>query len=188
MDQQQFGKRIKALRVGKKMTLKQVSEKTELSISFLSQVERSKSSVTLESLTKISEALGVSPSYFFSAEQNQPKSRLRRGDRQTASTVSPSPFVYEDLSSDFIEPLFTPMLVTLYPHEEKGKPFIHKGQEFLYILEGIFTILLGEEEHDLYPGDSIHMESSTPHNWFNRTDSPVRFLYVNSPSGPIKKH
>lgn len=47
-----LGKLIKALRVGKRKTLKQISEKTELSISFLSQVERGKSSITLESLKK----------------------------------------------------------------------------------------------------------------------------------------
>lgn len=60
-----IGAKIKSLRKERKLTLKQIADQTNLSISFLSQVERSKSSITLESLKKISEALGVNPSYFF---------------------------------------------------------------------------------------------------------------------------
>lgn len=66
-----IGVKIKSLRKERKLTLKQIADQTNLSISFLSQVERSKSSITLESLKKISEALGVNPSYFFQS----PKSR-----------------------------------------------------------------------------------------------------------------
>ncbi|MED4584001.1 XRE family transcriptional regulator [Brevibacillus choshinensis] len=174
-----LGKLIKALRVGKKKTLKQISEKTELSISFLSQVERGKSSITLESLKKISEALEVSPSYFFADEPTQSKTLLRRGSHEPERSHL-APFVYEDLSGDLANPSMEPILVTLQPHDEKGTPFVHKGQEFVYVLEGVLTLLLGDEEYDLYPGDSIHMESSTPHNWFNRTSERVRFLCVNS--------
>jgi transcriptional regulator with XRE-family HTH domain len=176
-----IGKLIKALRVGQKKTLKQLSEKTELSISFLSQVERGKSSVTLESLKKIAEALDVSPSYFFASETAQSKPVLRRGGHAPAR-FRQSSFIYEDLSKDIANPVMEPILVTLQPDGEKGTPFAHKGQEFVYVLEGVLTLLLGDEEHDLYPGDSIHMESSTPHNWFNRTREPVRFLCVNARS------
>ncbi|MGG1660665.1 helix-turn-helix domain-containing protein [Brevibacillus sp. NRS-1366] len=174
-----IGKLIKSLRVGKKKTLKQISEKTELSISFLSQVERGKSSITLESLKKISEALEVSPSYFFSENPSQAKTKLRRGNPEPTKPT-PFPFVYEDLSGELANPSMEPILVTLLPHEYKGIPFVHKGQEFVYVLEGVLTLLFGDEEHDLYPGDSIHMESSTPHNWLNRTGERVRFLCVNS--------
>ncbi|MEJ8544126.1 helix-turn-helix domain-containing protein [Brevibacillus borstelensis] len=176
-----IGKRMKARRLEKQLTLKQVAEKTELSISFLSQVERSKSSVTLESLTKISEALDVSPSYFFPQEKSPNSYILRKGSGDELHSGQ-SRFMYKDLSADIPAPLFEPILVTLLPDDEKGTPFAHKGQEFLYVLEGVLTILMGSEEHDLYPGDSVHMESSTPHNWYNRTDNPVKFLMVSSPA------
>lgn len=174
-----IGVLIKSLRLGKKRTLKQISEKTELSISFLSQVERGKSSITLESLKKISEALEVSPSYFFSEKPSAQSDRVRRGGQKPA-LPSGFPFVYEDLSGDLANRLLEPILVTLQPHEDSGTPFVHKGQEFVYVLEGVLTLLIGEEEHDLHPGDSIHMDSTTPHNWLNRTGEVVRFLCVNS--------
>jgi len=73
-----------------------------------------------------------------------------------------------------------PILVTLQPHDGKGTPSVHKGQEFMYVLEGVLTLLAGDEEYDLYPGDSIHLDSSTPRSWINRTRERVRFLCVNS--------
>ncbi|UKL00325.1 helix-turn-helix domain-containing protein [Brevibacillus brevis] len=174
-----IGVLIKSLRVGKKKTLKQIAEKTQLSISFLSQVERGKSSITLESLKKISEALGVSPGYFFSGESIGGNERVRRASR-ARSQLQRAPFMYEDLSGQLANPSLVPILVTLSPHGEKGTPFAHKGQEFIYVLDGVLTLLLGEEEHDLFPGDSIHMESSVPHNWVNRTGEVTKFLCVNS--------
>lgn len=47
-----IGKKLKLLRKERKLTLKSLAEQTGVSISFLSQVERGKSSVTLESLKK----------------------------------------------------------------------------------------------------------------------------------------
>ncbi|TGV29593.1 cupin domain-containing protein, partial [Mesorhizobium sp. M00.F.Ca.ET.186.01.1.1] len=105
--------------------------------------------------------------------------RVRRGGQKPA-LPSGFPFVYEDLSGDLANRLLEPILVTLQPHEDSGTPFVHKGQEFVYVLEGVLTLLIGEEEHDLHPGDSIHMDSTTPHNWLNRTGEVVRFLCVNS--------
>ena len=47
------------------MTLKELSEKTKLSIGFLSQMERGITAVATDSLSEIAEALGVDLSYFF---------------------------------------------------------------------------------------------------------------------------
>ncbi|KEK24617.1 helix-turn-helix domain-containing protein [Bacillus gaemokensis] len=174
-----IGRKIKALRLEKRMTLKQVSEKTNLSISFISQVERSKSSITLESLKKISEALHVSPSCFFPDTKKKAKSLVRRG-AQNEEHVNYSKFVYTNLSGNVSNPHFEPILVTLHSGEEKGNPYSHTGQEFVFVLEGALTIMLESEEYELHPGDSIHLESSTPHNWFNHTEKPAKFLFVSS--------
>lgn len=171
---------IKRLRKSKKMTLKEVSEKTDLSISFLSQLERSLCSVTLHSLRKISEALDVSPSYFFPDSIQMDKDMIRRGAfRQSEHKSS---FIYSDLSGDVSNPIFVPILVTLLPGDKRETPFSHEGQEFIYVTDGILTIILDNTEYDLFPGDSIHMNSTIPHNWFNKTDKPTNFIFVSSTS------
>lgn len=60
-----IGKKIKKLRTNKKLTLKELSEKTNLSIGFLSQLERGLTTVAIDSLTKIAKELDVSLTYFF---------------------------------------------------------------------------------------------------------------------------
>jgi transcriptional regulator with XRE-family HTH domain len=175
-----IGKRIKAIRLKKKMTLKQVAEKTELSISFLSQVERSQSSITLTSLKKVAEALGVSAAHLFPPDDIQKASIIRQGSRKQLQ-FHQSSFIYTNLSGDLSNPIFEPILATLLPGEKKASPLSHQGQEFGYVLEGVLTILLEHEQYELYPGDSIHIDSTTPHNWINLTNNPVKVLWVISP-------
>jgi DNA-binding NtrC family response regulator len=54
-----IGKTIRGLRKDEKLTLKQLSRRTGLSVSLLSQIERAESSASVSSLYKISSALGV---------------------------------------------------------------------------------------------------------------------------------
>lgn len=176
-----FGGRLKDIRKSKKMTLKQVSEKTKLSIGFLSQVEHSKSSLTLESLIKLSEALGVSPSEFFSEEKPvEQQNMIVNKQSSLTEDVMVSDFIYKDLSGKFPNQKFIPTLVTLRPRNEGVRPLGHQGQEFIFVLDGILTVIFEAEEVQLNPGESIHMESTIPHNWINRTNESVRILYISS--------
>lgn len=176
---QTIGQKIKALRKEQQLTLKEVAEKTNLSISFLSQVERQKSSLTLESLKKISDVLQVNPSYFFNDDDDQ-QPKIIRGIDDTADDLDVTSFVYRDLSRKDRTLGFTPLLVTLFPGDNKGRPFTHHGKEFLYVLEGQLTVQLNEEEYILRPHDTIIIDASQPHYWLNLTEEPVKFLCVSS--------
>src|SRR5690625_2611311 len=110
-----IGKRLKNLRANRNMTLKNVSEATGLSEGFLSQVEHAKSSITIESLMKISEAFKVNPSFFSSetAEEEQRKKIQinKNGSNKVEEVISD--FIYTDLSGSFPDQKFLPTLVTL---------------------------------------------------------------------------
>ena len=56
---EEIAKRFKKLRNQQNLTLKEISDKTGLSISFLSQVERGTSSLAITSLKKIADALNA---------------------------------------------------------------------------------------------------------------------------------
>ena len=174
---EKLGVSIKDLRLMKRMTLSDVSKKSGLSISFLSQVERSKSSVTMTSLKKISEALGVNVSHFFQATATHSASITRKEDRKELNYRDMS-FSFANLGGDFQNPIFEPIIATLLSGETQKKPYSHKGQEFLYVLEGTLTVILNNEEQLLYPGDSLHIESTNPHTWFNASEEPVKLLIV----------
>ncbi len=40
---------------------------------------------------------------------------------------------------------------------------IHEGEEFIYVLNGIAELKIGDEVFDLEPGDSVYYLSTTPH-------------------------
>lgn len=54
-----IGKNIRELRKGRGLTLKQMSRRTKLSVSLLSQIERAESSASVSSLFKVATALDV---------------------------------------------------------------------------------------------------------------------------------
>lgn len=160
-----IGEKIRKIRKEKKMTLKELSEQTGVSISFLSQVERNKCNVTLESLRKISDALRVNPSIFFSDSTPQSKS---------------FPFFYKDLSNNIQGASFHPILVTLKPKENKGQEFSHYGHEFIYVLSGVLTVSLEGKMFELKKGESIMFESSRNHYWWNDGEVEAEFLLVST--------
>ncbi|MDN4493168.1 helix-turn-helix domain-containing protein [Ureibacillus aquaedulcis] len=163
-----IGEILRKTRKTKKMTLKSLSEKTGVSISFLSQVERDKCNVTLESLRKISDALNVNPSIFFSESK----------DESFGEKIFP--FYYEDLSNNITQASFHPILVTLKPKENVGNEFTHYGHEFIYVIKGTLTISLEGKITELHATDSMMLESTRHHYWWNNSEEEVQFLLVST--------
>ena len=62
-----IGAKIRELRKERTLTLKQLGNKTGLSVSLISQIELGKSAASVSTLYKLSTALGVSMSYLFEA-------------------------------------------------------------------------------------------------------------------------
>ena len=176
-----LGEKIKDLRTEKGLTLKELSNLTAFSISFLSLVERGQSSLSITSLAKIAEALGVTTSYFFPPPPAAAHV-VRKGSRREFRLES-SPIVYSLLSGNLPNRAIEPILVTLPPNatQAEAKPYAHKGEEFAYILEGTLVLIIDGQEYLLEAGDSIHFDSGAPHLWENRTGFPVKALWVNTP-------
>ena len=63
------GNRIKKLRTKKKMTLKELSLLSDLSVGFLSQLERGLTSVAIDTLEQLSRIFNVDISFFFIMQQ-----------------------------------------------------------------------------------------------------------------------
>jgi uncharacterized cupin superfamily protein len=100
-----------------------------------------------------------------------------------AFRIENSKYVYFSLAGDMEDKRIDPMLVVLLPGEsrEEVAPFCHEGEEFVYVLEGILTFFMEDKEYELYPGDSFHIQSSTPHNWANFTNRLTKILYIVTP-------
>lgn len=175
MSANHLGIKIKKIRSERGMTLKTLADRTGFSISFLSQLERGKSSATLESLKKISIAFGVNPSYFFEEEETDSRQSLIIDQRMDAHHI-----YYKDLGTTVTDRDFAPLFVVLKPGQNEGNLITHRGQEFLYVIEGTLTVRIENERYELGPTESLMLDSNRPHYWYNYTDSDVKILCVSS--------
>lgn len=173
-----IGKKINALRKYKGLTLQQVSDAANLSIAFLSQIERGLASPSVSSLASIARALEVSPSYFFPPPPSN--GLVVRGYARQPFHMDNSEITYARLGGDFEERLMEPLFVT-YPPRYVSERFAHVGEEFVYVLEGQLVIQLGDTKYELNSNDSIHYSSQHVHQIENPTDLPVHAIFVNTP-------
>ena len=67
-----LGDQIRSIRKRQEITLKELAEKTGLSIGYISQIERNLTDPSLSTLRKISGALGV-PTYLFLGQHRTEK-------------------------------------------------------------------------------------------------------------------
>lgn len=72
-------------------------------------------------------------------------------------------------------------LTTLEPGAASAIFHCHRAQdEFVYVLEGTATLLFGDEEHELAPGDCMGFRAGTGtgHQLVNRTGLPVTYIEI----------
>ena len=149
-----IGAKIKRLRTQKQMTLKDMSEKTNLSIGFLSQLERGLTSVATDSLEKIADVLEVDLTYFFMKPKEHKKTVIRSYEKEVFE-ITDGKYINYHLSSNLTDKIMFPKLIEILPGTAESDGFNYSGEEFIYVLEGILTLNMAESEVDLYPGDSI---------------------------------
>lgn len=180
---QDIGPKINQLRTEKNMTLKDLAEKCDLSIAFISQIERGLASPAIISLNAIAEALDVDLSYFFSMPKKE-LSIITRSYEQKPFMVKNSNYIYSELSEHFEGRSIDVLLITILPGKEEDYPAanIHAGEEFVYVLEGIVTLVYDDKKYELYPGDCAHYSPGLPHTWQNSTNKSVKLLSVNTPA------
>ncbi len=176
-----IGKKIKELRNNRKMTLKDLSELTNLSTGFLSQLERGLTSVATDSLATIAGALGVDLSYFIRPQRN--RSYIVRNYEKEVFRVE-NRFIQYHLGSAVQDKAMMPRIIELLPinSDENITQYPHEGEEFVYVLEGTLTLLIDNQQYELFPGDSAHYSSQLTHNWANYTNKMTRLLVVSTPN------
>ncbi|MGL5439663.1 MAG: helix-turn-helix domain-containing protein [Filifactoraceae bacterium] len=178
-----LGGKIKQARTQKKMTLKDLSEKTELSVEFLSQLERGLTSISIDKLDKIANALKVNPTYFFTITENN-KTNIVRSYNKELYQICTSKCIQYNSSGNLKEKEIFTRLVEIIPNniEEKIEVYNHAGEEFIYVLEGVLTLFLNNSYYELNVGDSIQYDSNSDHNWANYTNQIVKLLVVATPN------
>ena len=176
-----IGEKVKSLRNERGMTLKQLSEATGLSTGFLSQFERGITTIAVEHLSTIAALFEVRMNYFFE-EEIEVEPIIRGYDQPVIHELNN--MIYKQLSRSPQDKKIAPKMIEIMPHERRELPttYPHQGEEFVYVLEGILTLVIEDKTYQLYPGDSAHYFSTIDHNWDNQTSNVVKFIVVHYPN------
>jgi transcriptional regulator with XRE-family HTH domain len=174
------GERLRAIRLLRRRTLREVADAAGVSESFVSQIERGRSSASVATLQRLAAAVGIEISDLFADERPAGPSVLRRQERQLLewghlgrkALLTPKPFN----SLEVVAAAFDPGGST------GDEPYTHgDSEELLLVLAGRVHLQLGSELFDLSHGDSVNYRSSTPHRVSNPGDEPAEVLFVISP-------
>ena len=77
---------------------------------------------------------------------------------------------------------------TLDPPGSFVPPHVHPTQdEFIYVLEGLFDLRLGDARVQARPGDLVRMPRGVPHAYYNNQDRPARALFWVSPARRLRE-
>ena len=174
------GERLRELRRIRRATLRQIADRSGLSESFLSQVERGRSSASIASLRKIAEALGVSMADLFEPGGVPGPRVLRRDERPALSfgilgrklLLTPKPLHHVEVFAGELE----------VGGSTGEQPYAHGDSEELFVvISGSVQLELDGELFDLEAGDSIDYRSSTPHRVTNTGQELAEVMWIISP-------
>lgn len=176
------GREVRALRKARALSLTQLSEATELSVGYLSQIERNISTPSPKALGAIARALGVTVGWFFGSGDTGPETEkgivVRRRNRR--QIIFREGFV-DYLLSPNLEGSLELILSRFQRGASTGDKYTHRGEEGGIVLKGRLEITVGERTFTLNEGDSFSFLSSEPHGYRNVYEGETVVMYAITP-------
>lgn len=173
-----IGNRVKELRLASELTQEELAARTDLTKGFMSLLERNKTSVSLDTLSKILVVLGESLSDFFSEETIR-TIVFRKKERIVLEGSGITRF--ELLVPGSTNSLMDPCLLTLAPHEQLGPHEPHSGEEFGYVFQGSLLIGVGRRRFRAKRSDCFYYKARQKHFLANAGVSQTVVLLITSP-------
>lgn len=176
-----LGGQLRALRRQRGLSLNEVAGRAQLSLGFLSQMERGLSSPTLRDLIRVAEALETS------------LGQLLEGVRPALGGEGPVVRVaqrrdvafHQGITKEALTPPGAPglalYLVSLEPGARTGEGlYAHAGQEAGMVLQGRLLLTVDCTDYWLNEGDSFGFSSAVPHGFSNAAAGVTRVLWSNA--------
>lgn len=155
------GTRIRELREQHGLSLRALAEQCGLSINAISRIERGENSPTVTSLHRLATALKVPITDLFKTGSDVSTIIIRRNRRPRSRGEG---ILIESLGVGLPGQRIEPFLMTLAPGACAGEePISHKGEEFVFCVEGEIEYLVDREWQRLEAGDSLVFQASQSH-------------------------
>lgn len=177
-----LGNTIRDIRLKHGLTIADVAGLAGISRGMLSKIENAQTATSLDTLSRLAQALGVSLATLFRSydvkggsaqlvKSGEGMEVVRRGTRRGHT--------YQLLAYDQgPTKTFEPFLITIDHASEVFPLFEHPGNEFIYMLEGEIEYRHGQNTYVLTPGDALTFRGDIPHGPERLIQCPIRFLTV----------
>lgn len=174
-----IGNRIRELRKAHKMTVRELATAAGVSTGLVSQVERGLTDPSLETLRRLSAALGLPLFDLFRQDEAEEVALVRRERRiQVRSPQGGIEYTRVSAASARLEVLEG----TLEPGGASSDArYSHPSEECVLLLSGSLVVEAGDGRYELGPGDSCTFDSRVPHRYVNEGDEAARFLVSVTP-------
>jgi transcriptional regulator with XRE-family HTH domain len=189
-----LGSLIRLVRKKNSWTLRQLSEKVGIPLSTLAKVEADKLSLTYDKLQQFAARLGLSMTEFLAqgeapAANALPVVTARRSlsDNGNSIQISTPNYDYEYLCADLRQKRMVPILTRIRSKDiaQFGEPLRHKGEEFIFVLEGTIEVHLQfYNPVTLKEGQGIYIDSTMGHAYVTKDCDSALVLGVCSSEDP----
>jgi len=200
-----LGTKLRNARLAAGLTIAEVAERSELSVSYVSEVERDMANPSVGAVNRIAEAIGIRMGSLFedegpaAAEPPAPSRpvnhappvevayadrlipRVVRHDRRKRFIYPGSGVVNELLCPDMQHAIEVQQVDAPVGTQSGDETIDHTGEECVILLEGRMEITVGEYVFLLEEGDTIYFSGLDPHTWRNVADGTLKAIFVITP-------
>ncbi|PVB62317.1 proline racemase family protein [Labrenzia sp. 011] len=178
IDYDRIGESVRTMRKEAGLSLRELSDLTEIGVSHLSMFERGAAFLSPARLNAIAAAFNRSVVELLGGTSHNDIPIVRKGGGRVVSTFSPGVSI-EQLT--VAERLMDVEVWTIEPGRESDGFYSHEGEELLYVLDGQLEVTLcGREPVTIGAGDSAYFDSRIDHRWHNTGTCNAVILWVNT--------
>ena len=173
------GARIRARRLGQRLTLDDLAGRAQVSRSMLSEIERGAKVPTILVFDRIANALGSTIGRLIEDERTARVIVRPRAEQDLPP--DPSGWCRRELSPAIPGFAFDFMCTTLPPGIDAGEypPHPPGAHSFLVVAEGALRLTLDDAPYDLATGDSIYYAADCRHAFANLAAEPCVYYLAN---------
>jgi transcriptional regulator with XRE-family HTH domain len=176
-----LGRRLRALRLERQMSVRALAEASGVTGGFLSQVENGHVMPSVATLIRLGTVLETRVGELF--DHIAPLSRVVRADERQTYGFSEHGVHDEVLSADPTGELEV-LLSRIEAGSGTGRDLYTHGTrvEVVHVLSGAITVRVGAESLELGPGDSLTFTGEAPHGVANDGDETAELIWVATPA------
>jgi transcriptional regulator with XRE-family HTH domain len=168
------GQRIRKIREEKGLALDELSRLTGFEVQFLSSIEKNEAQPQLGTVIKLSKALDSAFGRLVSGVGDKLYSITRKNERRTVARSTSRAgkkqvYTYKSLAPEVKGRHMEALIVQLEVDPDR-EISVHEGEEFIFVLNGIVVLEIGDDKFELEPGDSVYYLSTTPHHIAAKND------------------